>query len=51
MPRLAALSKYWHEHPPTHLLVAAYLGYKPKASNVNNPDELAALFGALRPKE
>lgn len=29
LPRLRALSRYWSQHPPVHLLVAAYLGYKP----------------------
>lgn len=24
-----ALNKYWDEHPPVHLLVAGYMGYKP----------------------
>lgn len=27
--RLQAINQYWAEHPPTHILVAAYLGVKP----------------------
>jgi len=26
VPRLAALSKYWRDYPPVHIMVAAYLG-------------------------
>jgi hypothetical protein len=26
------LSKYWADHPPVHLMVAGYLGIKPKAT-------------------
>lgn len=26
-----ALNRYWQDRPPVHLLVAAYLGIKPKA--------------------
>lgn len=29
MPRLKALNAYWAKHPPVHLMVAAYLGFKP----------------------
>lgn len=28
-PRLAELEKHWQRHPPAHLLVAAFMGYKP----------------------
>lgn len=28
--RLKAINTYWAEHPPTHVLVANYLGIKPK---------------------
>lgn len=30
--RLQAINQYWADHPPTHILVAAYLGIKPKNS-------------------
>ena len=28
LPRVYALMEYWRKHPPTHILVAAYLGVK-----------------------
>jgi hypothetical protein len=28
--RLRAINQYWVEHPPVHILIAAYLGIKPK---------------------
>ena len=28
LPRLAALNAYWQDHPPTHLLLAAYVDFK-----------------------
>jgi hypothetical protein len=31
LPSLVAQSHYWRKHPPVHLLVAAYLDYKPAA--------------------
>ena len=31
IPRLKALMRYWGEHPPAHILLAAYIGYKPPA--------------------
>ena len=30
LTRIAAYRRYWEKHPPTHMLVAAYLGYKPQ---------------------
>ena len=30
LPRLKALSDYWADHPPMHLMVAAYLDIKPR---------------------
>lgn len=30
LPRLAALNLYWESHPPVHILIAAYMGVKPK---------------------
>lgn len=31
LPRLRALYRYWSRHPPTHRLLAAYIGYEPPA--------------------
>lgn len=32
IPRITALNAYWRVNPPTHVLVKAYLRYKPEAS-------------------
>lgn len=36
LPRLNALYAYWADHPPIHLLVAAYFGIKPKDKSSKN---------------
>ena len=50
MPEVERLFEYWRQSPPTHEMVAAYLGYKPpiKASEITDREvmELAQLFGA-----
>jgi hypothetical protein len=46
LPRLYDLSRYWKDHPPTHILVAGFLGYKPKEEMEESPDELVAAMGA-----
>jgi hypothetical protein len=50
LPRLKALTEYWREHPPLHILVAGYFGIKSKREADADPDELMALIdqGALR---
>lgn len=30
LPQVEELYAYWAKHPPTHILVAAYMGIKPK---------------------
>jgi hypothetical protein len=47
IPRLVGLNRYWAECPPTHLLLAGFVGYKP-AAPLNNSHDLAGLFGSLR---
>lgn len=32
LPRLCELSAYWGKNPPTHIIAAAYVGYKPQAT-------------------
>lgn len=46
LPRLYALSDYWREHPPTHLLIAGFLGYKSKPKENEEPelDDLISAF-------
>jgi len=50
VPRLSALSSHWRSHPPTHVLVAAYVGFKaPQEDGVRNDpaeiEKLARLLG------
>jgi hypothetical protein len=49
MPDVARLMEYWREHPPVHIMVAAWLGVKPdrvaRASPISVPLELTALLG------
>lgn len=44
LPRLYALNKYWEIHPPSHILVAAYMGYKPQGQSKGSIDDLIAEF-------
>jgi hypothetical protein len=45
----AAMWRHWRDHPPLPLMVAAYLGIKPKPKAQANQDEaieqLMAMFG------
>jgi len=42
-----ALQRYWARHPPTHLLIAAWLGVGPKPEpEPADLGDLIALFGA-----
>ena len=36
LPRLAALNAYWQDHPPTHMLLAAYVGYKARKGRADS---------------
>lgn len=52
--RLKAVNDYWDAHPPTHILIAAYLGIKPKnkttsEDNLQSSDinELATALGGI----
>ena len=48
LPRLAALREYWEDHPPLHLMVAAYLGIKSKRPRKTKRNEsLSALTAAF----
>lgn len=51
LPRLAAMLDYWRESPPTHILAAAYMDYKPQAvQEIQKPqsvDDVAAFFAAM----
>jgi hypothetical protein len=43
MSRLKTYQHYWESHPPTHLLVASFLGYEKKEQ-----DSLHSFFSGLR---
>lgn len=49
--RLKAINTYWADHPPTHILVANYLGIKPKTNNEPktpvNDDNVHELVNAI----
>lgn len=42
-PEVQEHFEYWDEHPPVHLLVAGYLGYKPKKQESGDFGELIAM--------
>lgn len=54
LPRLTTLSKYWVKHPPIHILMAAYTGYKaPEPAKVitqAEQDQMLAQLIADAPK-
>ncbi|MFK7088685.1 hypothetical protein AAFM71_07695 [Chromobacterium violaceum] len=39
LPRLEAMNTYWRNHPPLHLMVAAYLGIKPETPATPTDDQ------------
>lgn len=46
LPRLRAMQTYWESNPPIHIMVARYLGIKPKAADEpaeNNEGLMSAL--------
>jgi hypothetical protein len=50
LPRLEALREEWRLHPPPALLLAAFLGYRPRPRHEDVLAELLRLFptGALK---
>ena len=49
LPRFYAVQRYWAAHPPTHLMVAAYLGIKPGTASgdpAGSFDDLVHWLGA-----
>jgi hypothetical protein len=49
LPRLYAFEKYWRKHPPTHLLVAGFFGYKGREIEEESEEaSLDDLIGAFR---
>lgn len=46
LPRLKHLGDYWAQHPPIHILMAGYVGYKPSARAENtDTDEAVNMLG------
>jgi hypothetical protein len=54
LPRVKALQRYWRDHPPVHLMIAGYLGYKPPGKPAAVPESqgngLAELMALGRPE-
>lgn len=51
MTMVGHMTDYWRHHPPVHVLVAGYMGYKPEEQVTNAPDlatNLASLAEDLR---
>ena len=51
IPQLNAIDSYWQRHPPIHILIPAYMGFKPEESTKEGEvkgdlDSLAGLFGS-----
>ena len=51
MPRLKALNRYWRQHPPVHLLVAAYLGFEAPPDEVPRTRSGAADDAPIVPQQ
>lgn len=51
LPRLIALTVYWEVHPPTHLLLAGFVGFKPKEPEKSSGSMLDFIrdIGGLQP--
>jgi len=47
LPRIRALMNYWAKHPPTHVLVAAYLGFKGGGTQAQQAPEQASALHEL----
>ncbi len=43
---VAAMTTYWHRHPPVHILAAGYMGYKPE-TEIGEAADLHATIAAL----
>lgn len=39
------MTEYWRSHPPVHILVAGYMGYKPVSETTNAPNLENAING------
>jgi hypothetical protein len=53
LPRVEALTAYWQRHPPAHILLAAYVGFKAPAKSAPATQQigngLAELMALGRP--
>jgi hypothetical protein len=51
MVMVGHMTDYWRSHPPVHILVAGYMGYKPSQEVTDAPDlacNLEAIAADLR---
>jgi hypothetical protein len=56
LPRFKALSEYWKLHPPVHILLAGFVGYKPSVHSKDSWIERKltyeqCLAEAMKPQE
>jgi hypothetical protein len=52
IPRLESLNRYLAAHPPLHMMVAAYLGIKPKPPTPEHAEsDYTDLFGMFNVRE
>jgi hypothetical protein len=47
LPRLYEFGRSWADHPPTHLLLGAFLGVKPALKQDESKGNLSELIGEL----
>lgn len=49
LPRMKHLGDYWAQHPPMHILMASYVGFKPQAMPSENDEQgdIAEALNAL----
>ena len=49
LPDYLELAAYWKKNPPTHLLMKAFIGYRPERETTGTGNDLAELLAAAGP--
>jgi hypothetical protein len=44
------MSEHWESHPPTHVLVASFMGFEPKVKGPQKQPDLAEFFASVPQK-
>ena len=47
LPAVYRIWRYWRNHPPTHMLAAAFMGFKPKSEAGEDAAGFAAFMQAF----